>query len=115
MNFQKLLFISFLIVAFFSCKKDDKITGIACDGSNLTYNTGISAIINANCNNSNCHNSGSSNGSFTSYAGLQGVIGNGKFNNRVLVSQDMPKGSATLTKNQLNKLKCWVNNGFPEN
>ena len=98
------------------CSKDEKkVVGISCDGSNLTYNSGISAIINANCNNSNCHNSNSPHGDFTTFAGMQGVISNGTFNNSVLVKQDMPQGAATLTPSQLNKLKCWVDNGFPEN
>ena len=108
----------FLILIFLlaSCSKDDEIvSGITCDGSNLGYNSGISAIINSNCNSSNCHNSGSVHGDFTTYTGMSVVLRNGSFNNRVLVVQNMPQGSATLTKSQLNKLKCWVDNGFPEN
>jgi hypothetical protein len=108
-----LLFIT-LVFCFFACSKDD-VNSVECDGSNLTYNSGVSSIINSNCNASGCHNSGSPNGNFTSFSGLQGVIGNGTFNSRVLTKQDMPQGSATLTQSQLNKLKCWVDNGFPEN
>jgi hypothetical protein len=103
-----------LFLCFSACSKDD-VASVACDGSNLTYNSGVSSIINSNCNASGCHNSGSSNGSFTSFSGLQGVIGNGTFNSRVLSKQDMPQGSATLSQSQLNSLKCWVDNGFPEN
>ena len=111
------VFLLVFVFVFVGCNKDDenKASGISCDGSNLTYNAGISAIINPNCNNSNCHNAGSPHGDFTTYGGMQGVISSGAFNNRVLVSQDMPQGSATLTQSQLNKLKCWVDNGFPEN
>ncbi len=106
----------FCFVVLTRCKKDDekKVSGITCDGSNLTYNTGISTIINTNCNSSNCHNSGSPHGDFTSYGGLQGVIINGSFNNSVLIDQVMPQGS-TLSQDQLNKIKCWVDNGYPQN
>ena len=108
------IFILFILFSL-SCSKDkNKVTGIACDGSNLAYNTGISAIINASCNASNCHGSGSSHGSFTSYAGLKPFLTNGSFNNSVLNNQNMPKG-ADLTKSQLDKIKCWVDNGYPEN
>ena len=115
MNFINPLLFTCFFVFLSACSKDDEKLTPVCDGSNLTYNTGISAIINANCTASNCHNFGSSNGSFTSYSGMLGVIGNGAFNNRVLSVQDMPRGSATLTQGQLNQLKCWVDNGFPEN
>ena len=114
--YKLISFSVFLFIVLFGCSKDDeKITGVACDGSNLAYNTGISTIINANCTNSSCHGGNSPHGNFTTYGGMQAVISNGAFNNHVLVKQDMPKGSAVLTQSQLNKLKCWVDNGFPEN
>jgi len=113
MFLKKLMFV-FLVILFFSCSKEEKKTSIACDGSNLTYNTGVSSIINNSCNSSNCHGSGSSHGSFTTYSGLQTVISSGSFNSSVLTNQNMPKGSS-LTQNQLNELKCWVDNGYPEN
>jgi hypothetical protein len=115
MNLFKALLVLFSFLLFFSCSKDDEKITPVCDGSNLTYNSGIAAIINANCTASNCHNSGSANGSWTSYAGMQGVISSGAFNSRVLSLQDMPRGSATLSQGQLNQLKCWVDNGYPEN
>ncbi len=116
MDFLKPLLVIFSFIVFFACSKDDdEVTTTTCDGSNLTYNSGVSAIINSNCNASGCHNSGSQHGDFTTYSGLQGVTTNGAFNSRVIVLQDMPQGSAVLTQSQLNKLKCWVDNGFPEN
>lgn len=112
---KKCTLLLFTTIFLIGCSKgDEKITPV-CDGSNLTYSSGISAIINSNCNNSGCHNSGSSNGDYTSYVGLKGTLTNGNFNSRVLNRQDMPKGSATLSETQLNQLKCWVNNGYPEN
>jgi hypothetical protein len=111
----KLFFLVCLTFLFVACsKEDEKKEGIACDGSNLTYNSGIASIINASCNGSSCHGSGSQHGAFTTYAGLQAVISSGIFNNRVVVKQDMPQGS-DLTTSQLNKIKCWVDNGYPEN
>lgn len=115
MIFRKLTILMMLLsVSIFGCSKEDKKMSVTCDGSNLAYNTGISSIINANCNNSSCHGSNSPHGSFTTYSGLQGVISNGAFNSQVIVNQTMPQGSS-LTQSELNKLKCWVDNGYPEN
>lgn len=97
-----------------SCSKEEKKENISCDGSNLTYNSGVSSIINSNCTTSGCHGSGSSNGNYTTYSGLKSIINNGQFNKSVLVNQNMPKGSS-LSESELNKLKCWVDNGYPEN
>ncbi|MCB0400608.1 MAG: hypothetical protein KDD41_00845 [Flavobacteriales bacterium] len=103
-----------LSLFFLACSKEEnKTTGITCDGSNLTYNSGIASIINSNCTSSNCHGNNSSVGDFTSYNGLKTVINNGQFNSTVLVSKSMPRGSK-LSDSQLSKLKCWVDNGYPE-
>ena len=115
MSHIRLTLLTSFFILIFACSKDKKVSGITCDGSNLAYNTGVSDIINSNCNSSGCHNSGSQHGSFTSFSGLQGVIASGAFNSQVLIDQAMPQGSATLTKSQLDKLKCWVDNGYPEN
>ena len=100
------------ITLLFSCSKDESKT-VECDGSNLTYDSGIATIINTSCNSSGCHGANSSNGVFTSFAGLAGAIKNGSFNNRVINKQDMPKGSS-LSQTQLNQIKCWIDNGYPE-
>ena len=112
---KKLTFFLFTAAFLLGCSKNNEKIKPSCDGSKLTYNSGISTIINSNCNNSGCHNSGSSNGDYTSYSGLSGVLNNGNFNSRVLNKQDMPKGSAILSQKQLNQLKCWINNSFPKN
>ena len=93
-----------------ACKKKPK-----CDGSNPTYSSTIKSIIDGNCNSSGCHNTGSSNGSFTTYTGLKPYLDNGSFKREVLEDQTMPEGSAKLSKDELNKLQCWSENGYPEN
>lgn len=112
MKTQKNLVFLLSVLMLIGCSKDETKTA-ECDNSNLTYNSGISTIINNNCNTSGCHGAGSSNGVFTSYSGLTSVIGNGKFNDRVINKQDMPQGSS-LNQTQLNQLKCWVDNNYPE-
>lgn len=93
----------------FSCKKTDPV----CDGSNPTYHSAIKSIIDNSC--ISCHGAGSSRGNFKAYQGLKPYLDNGKFKRLVLEEQVMPKGPAKLSPDELNKIQCWVNNGYPEN
>lgn len=86
-------------------KKKNKVTPV-CDGTNATYNSTVKAIVNANC--VSCHSS------YSSYSGLSGIINNGQFNQHVQVDQDMPK-DGDLSTDELNKIQCWVDAGYPEN
>jgi len=95
-----------LASSFVACKKNkNKITPV-CDGTNATYNSTVKAIVNASC--VSCHSS------YSTYSGLSVITSNGKFEKHVLTKQDMPEGT-TLTADQLNKIQCWLEAGFPEN
>jgi hypothetical protein len=98
---------SISILLFTSCNKNK----IECDGSTPTYNTEIKQIIEANC--LSCHGAGSSNTDYSTYANLQTIINNGEFESEVITRQSMPRGSS-LTSNQLSKIKCWIENGYPQ-
>jgi len=98
------------LILFTSCKKEkdsDKLTP-TCDGSSPTYQSTIKSIIDSKCATPNCHST------FSDYSGLQPILQDGSFRREVLVDQTMPEGSS-LSQDQLNKIQCWVNNGFPEN
>jgi mono/diheme cytochrome c family protein len=99
-----------LMVAFslLSCSKPT----VECDGSSPTYVTQVKAIFDANC--ASCHGTGSNKGDFSTYQKPKDVVNNGKFEEEVLVRQSMPRGSK-LASSQLNTLKCWLDNGAPEN
>ncbi len=95
-----------------SCKKNkDKPE---CDGSTPTYNNGISAIINASCLGSSCHGAGTTLPNFTTYAGMQPSLTNGKFKTKVIDERSMPK-NGSLSDEQLTKIQCWIDNNYPEN
>jgi hypothetical protein len=109
---KKLLLVPLALMLLIACKKGDNKHIAECDGSAPTYVSDVQAIITANCN--GCHGSGSSHGDFSTYAGLSTVTTNGKFQQKVLDDQSMPT-SGPLNSSDLDKLKCWVENGFPEN
>jgi hypothetical protein len=106
---KRIILILFVIAAFAACKKDSsgKLTP-ACDGSHPTYSSDIKSILDARCGSASCHPN------YTSYTGLSGIIQNGSFKRDVLTNQSMPQGSS-LTQDQINKIQCWVNDGYPEN
>ncbi|MDR0801545.1 hypothetical protein [Fluviicola sp.] len=87
------------------CKKTKKKITPVCDGTNATYNNTVKSIVNSSC--ASCHSN------YSSYSGLSTITSNGQFAQHVLTNQDMPKGSS-LTSDQLNKIQCWANNGYPQ-
>jgi hypothetical protein len=94
------------IVLIISCKK--KTNPPQCDGKGATYNTNIKAVINTNCASSSCHPS------FNTYQGMREILNNGKFREMVLETKQMPKGRS-LSSDDLIKIRCWADAGFPEN
>ena len=113
-NIASLITLSFILVFIFESCKENTLEP-ECDGSMPTYDADVKALIDDNCTNAACHASGSPRGDFTAFATLKPDLDNGKFEERVLTKQNMPKGSATLTQAQLNMLQCWVESGYPEN
>jgi hypothetical protein len=81
-----------------------------CDS--IKYSVDIQPILNANC--ISCHSTGNPNGDYTNYAGTNVKVSSGIFANRVLVAKDMPLGGS-LSESDLGKIKCWIDNGAPNN
>ncbi len=105
-NILLITLVTATLVIFNSCNKS-KVTP-TCDGTASTYNSNIKSIIDASCTNSNCHPS------YKTYDGLKSVLNSGTFKTQVLTDQSMPRGSATLSQDELNKIQCWADAGFPE-
>ena len=107
---KKIMAVCILTVALLACKKEKDSGRLtpSCDGSNPTYNGAIKTILDARCGSASCHPN------YTSYDGLSSILQNGDFKREVLTSQTMPQGSS-LTQEQINKIQCWADNGFPEN
>ena len=100
-----LLLFAFALLAVVACNKSKKIQ-VSCDGSSPTYNSFVKDVVNSNC--ISCHSG------YSTFAGLSTITTNGRFEKYVLVDQTMPE-SGSLSQDVMNKLQCWVNNGFPEN
>ena len=82
---------------------------------NSAYNANIKPIITANCTFiGGCHAAGSAYGDLSTHAGLKAKVDNGSLNTRVLVDKNMPPSGA-LSLDDRKKIKCWINNGAPNN
>jgi uncharacterized membrane protein len=105
MKIKQIVLISSFAVLVLACKKNQTFVPV-CDGSNPTYDADISLIISQNC--VQCHSN------YSTYAGLSSATSNGSFTKEVLTNQTIPQNSS-LSEAQLNKIQCWVENGFLEN
>jgi len=103
---QTLIAITFCLFAL-ACKKENKKLSPSCDGSHPTYTNGIKSIIDSKCANTSCHPS------YSTYNGIKGITQNGEFTREVLTDQTMPKNSS-LSQDEINKIQCWANDGFPQ-
>ena len=99
------ILLSFLLVIglIISCTKD-VAPEITCEGA-ASYDMNIKAIIDTNCAYEGCHNGGlSAPGVYLDYEGVKVDLDNGKFETRVVNTQDMPPsyalGPKTLTQEE---------------
>ena len=92
------------IFVFQSCQKD-----------NGTRYNDVSLIINTSCAVAGCHVSPANAGSLecSSYASMKAVLDNGRFEQRVLIDQNMPP-NGTLSDSDLDLLRSWRDNQFRE-
>ena len=95
-----------------------------CENLDVTYVSLIKPIIDESCAYSTCHLD-TAPGTFNSYAGLLPALENGEFRNRVINLKDDPTlgmppafspadRPSSLTEEQLNLIRCWLDNNFPE-
>ncbi|MDP3312164.1 c-type cytochrome [Lutibacter sp.] len=117
---KKLLALScfFSLFIFASCSSnsddDDIIPPNNPPASNITYTNTISSIMSENC--TSCHGATPTNNapmSLNTYATVKSAI-----ENRGLINQietgNMPKNGNKLTTTQIQNIKTWQANGFPQ-
>jgi cytochrome c5 len=98
--------------------KNNSCVNASCDAVTVTYSTSIKSIISDKCQ--GCH-SGSSPAAgydFSTYAGVQARINDGKLwgaVNHVSGYSAMPKNGTKLSTCELAKIKNWIDAGAPNN
>ena len=97
------------------CKYDHKTS--VCDSvfPFVTYENTVKDIIGNKCALSGCHQFAANIGDFTSYQELILSIENSAFQTFVIDLQIMPPdGNVPLTADEITKLSCWLESGYPE-
>jgi hypothetical protein len=110
------------LIGLQSCTKDKTSMPVAvgpCDSLSVSFQADIAPIMNTYCTFSSCHTYGSGMGDFTNYSGVKSKVDNGQFENRVLNLKDMPptysSGPKSINSDDLQKIKCWIDDGAPDN
>ncbi len=101
------------IASIASCTKDKVAEPEACSEVK-PFNGELKSLIRNKCNLSGCHDGSIGVGNYNTYAGILDVLENGAFISQVVVQKAMPK-TGSLTEQEFEDLKCWSENGFPEN
>lgn len=85
-------------------------------GCKPTYTTDIKAIVDAKCAVSGCHDGSANIVNLSSYTPLKERADNGRIRSYIFELKIMPPASATqLTDAEKDIIKCWLDNGAPEN
>jgi hypothetical protein len=116
---KKIILITSCIVAICmvlqNCKKKDDLKNVDCSTVAATYNSDIKLLMTSQCTSGGgCHGTGSSRGDYTSYAGLKAAADNGSLESKTITNKSMPPSGA-LSLDDRKKIKCWLNNGSPNN
>jgi hypothetical protein len=108
-----LILLVLLALGIISCRKDIGKLPAFCD-INGKFNPEIQTIIASKCAVSGCHVSGSPFGNFSNYDGIKTEVNKGTFENNVFIYKIMPPSvKEQLTAEELQKIKCWFDNGAP--
>ena len=105
--------LTLLIVLFImSCHKDKTLPPGSCV-TTISYTTDITPIIQSSC--IPCHDTW-----ITEHSNIVNYINDESWQNAVWESYTMPKipnnfGIDSLTLDEVQIMKCWVEQGFPEN
>lgn len=104
------IFFTFLLF----CCTNDTIPIIEDCNDTLSYNSGMSELIDRTCAYAGCHAAGFSEGDFSSYDSSLRYFED--FISRIYSGNMPPSGSTPqLTPEEIEKFNCWVTNGYPEN
>ena len=108
--------LSFIFILINACTTD-KLPEPSTDGcdSTLTYNNQIQDIIDGSCAIPGCHTSdGLAPGNYETYASTLSNLESGLIKTRVVDLRDMPIAPGEISDENFEKLKCWLELGFPE-
>lgn len=86
----------------------------------VSYEFEIRPIIESSCKTQAGAGTGCHDAWIDNYSQIESLCQSGSWQNRVLVVKDMPVmpnswGIDSLTSQEIQKMKCWIDQGYPEN
>ncbi len=87
-----------------------------CDTTGTTYSGSVAAIISGNC--LSCHRPGgaaSTNGDYSTFAGIKANIDNGKIQDRITNATKPMPPTGLLPSCDIRKIQAWIASGYPQN
>ena len=116
---KKIILLLYLFCCFIiSCtseKGELPVKQETCD-SVISYSMDIVPIILAKCSGHACHDATSGNGDYAMYADIKLKADDGQLKNRVIVLKNMPpSGSPLLSDAEISQIRCWIQQGAPNN
>ncbi len=114
-----ILIISLLFLSSCYKEKTVPIDPNAC-GSTISYSTDVVPIINQSCKTNLGPGTGCHDAWIGEYSNIVLYINNGSWQNDIWSAYTMPKipntfGIDSLTADEVKTMKCWVEQGYPEN
>ncbi|MEO8068796.1 MAG: cytochrome c [Flavobacteriales bacterium] len=119
MRLGHLLVVAPLLVACRHDARDVLPPMVVCDTTAVTWSGTVVPILQTRCALSTCHvTGGNGTGNFTTYAGVQTQVANGKLLNAVQHlpgALPMPPNAPAIPACEIQALVTWVNDGALEN
>jgi hypothetical protein len=108
-----------IVLAFMSCHKDKTLLPESCN-TIVSYTTDIIPIVQRSCMTGIGPGTGCHDAWITEHSNIVNYINNDSWQNAVWGSYSMPKipnnfAIDSLTSGEVLIMKCWVEQGFPEN
>lgn len=119
MKAAQIISITLIALTFISCHKDKTLALGPC-AEEISYSVDIIPIIQSSCMTNIGPGSGCHDTWITEHSNIVNYINNESWQNVVWGSYTMPKmpnsfGIDSLTTDEIQIMKCWVEQGFPEN
>lgn len=116
---MKKYFYLLLFILATSCYKDKTKPPGDCDVI-VSYSVDIKPIINTSCVTNQGPGTGCHDAWIFNYDNILGFLGSGIWKNEVIDLKTMPQipndfGIDSLTNDELKTMRCWIEQGYPEN
>ena len=109
------IYTGLLILFLVACGSEEpEVTPSECESLAVSYSETVEPLISSACGITGCHVSGFEWGDFTSYAGVKEQAESGRLWLLVGVVRTMPPQNS-LFEEDLEMLKCWLDEGARDN